>query len=832
MENGTESRIQEQALDRYVEEAYRRYAVLTILDRALPDVRDGMKPVQRRILYAMGDMNLNANTPHRKSARVVGEVLGKYHPHGDQSVYDAMVRMAQDFSMRMPLIDGQGNYGSIDGDSAAAMRYTEARLDALGESMLDDLEKDTVDWRPNFDGSLREPTVLPTRFPNLLINGATGIAVGMSTNILPHNLGEVCDAAMYVAKNWAKADKIKVSELMKFVPGPDLPTGGLLYRIRVGADSKKLDMIQRAYETGNSTLVCQAKADIQEIGGGKSEIIVTELPYQVQKTTILERIAASRERFNGITDVRDESDYKGMRIVFEVARGSDPQEVLDRLLSYTAMRTSLSYNALALVVDDEGKASPNNLSLLDMLREFIRHRLKVITRRSKYELDRAEARLHILEGLLIALSKIDAIIETIRKSETTETARTNLMKKFKLSELQAQAILDMPLRRLAALERKKLETERKELVARIKELKAILASEEKRLAVVVDETLDIKARFANPRRTVIVDHEEGHQARVTVADLVVPTECQIVMVTQSGVQRVNSKGYRDSSATRGRATTRAVEFAVSRIEVEPEEKVVLITNKGRLWKSNAGRINPQISFAEFGLGSDEHIIGTGVVQPGRKLVLVTRSGNVKRTNVEDLNGRTEGNWAQVIGLEYDADEVILGGIASDDAQILIATSGTEKTAARALRFETKTVNPQVSPTAKGVAAIKMMDDTIIGGAIIEPQAAAKGFAVLVTDTGLVKRIPLKEFPVQGRGGQGVQTWKITKATGRVVGAAALASEKGDVDFFSERGKRLRLALKDIPAATRAGKHTDLAALIKSKDVFGTEAVAGVVSGNG
>ena len=831
MENGTESRIQEQALDRYVEEAYRRYAVLTILDRALPDVRDGMKPVQRRILYAMGDMNLNANTPHRKSARVVGEVLGKYHPHGDQSVYDAMVRMAQDFSMRMPLIDGQGNYGSIDGDSAAAMRYTEARLDALGESMLDDLEKDTVDWRPNFDGSLREPTVLPTRFPNLLINGATGIAVGMSTNILPHNLGEVCDAAMYVAKNWAKADKIKVNELMKFVPGPDLPTGGLLYRIRVGADSKKLDMIQRAYETGNSTLVCQAKADIQEIGGGKSEIIVTELPYQVQKTTILERIAASRERFNGITDVRDESDYKGMRIVFEVARGSDPQEVLDRLLSYTAMRTSLSYNALALVVDDEGKASPNNLSLLDMLREFIRHRLKVITRRSKYELDRAEARLHILEGLLIALSKIDAIIETIRKSETTDTARTNLMKKFKLSELQAQAILDMPLRRLAALERKKLETERKELVARIKELKAILASEEKRLAVVVDETLDIKARFANPRRTVIVDHEEGHQARVTVADLVVPTECQIVMVTQSGVQRVNSKGYRDSSATRGRATTRAVEFAVSRIEVEPEEKVVLITNKGRLWKSNAGRINPQISFAEFGLGSDEHIIGTGVVQPGRKLVLVTRSGNVKRTNVEDLNGRTEGNWAQVIGLEYDADEVILGGIASDDAQILIATSGTEKTAARALRFETKTVNPQVSPTAKGVAAIKMMDDTIIGGAIIEPQAA-KGFAVLVTDTGLVKRIPLKEFPVQGRGGQGVQTWKVTKATGRVVGAAALASEKGDVDFFSERGKRLRLALKDIPAATRAGKHTDLAALIKSKDVFGTEAVAGVVSGNG
>ncbi len=386
--NGIEAVIQEQPMDHYIEESYRRYAVLTILDRALPDVRDGMKPVQRRILYAMGDMNLNFSGPHRKSARVVGEVLGKYHPHGDQSVYDAMVRMGQDFSMRMPLIDGQGNYGSIDGDGAAAMRYTEARLSSLGESMLEDLEKNTVDWRPNFDGSLREPTVLPTRFPNLLVNGATGIAVGMSTSLLPHNLGEVCDAVVFFAKNWARRDKVKTDELMKMIPGPDLPTGGLLYRYRVGADEKKIDMIQRCYETGNSTLVCQAKADIQDIGGGKSDIIVTELPFQVQKTTILERIASNRERFAGITDVRDESDFKGMRIVFEVARGTDPQEALDRLLSYTGMRISLSYNALALVVDDEGKASPRNLTLADMLREFIRHRLKVITRRSKYELDK------------------------------------------------------------------------------------------------------------------------------------------------------------------------------------------------------------------------------------------------------------------------------------------------------------------------------------------------------------------------------------------------------------------------------------------------------------
>lgn len=827
IEPGNEYSVQEQPLDRYMEEAYRRYAVLTILDRALPDVRDGLKPVQRRILYAMGDMNLSSTGPHRKSARVVGEVLGKYHPHGDQSVYDAMVRMAQNFSMRMPLIDGQGNYGSIDGDSAAAMRYTEARLHALGESIMDDLEKDTVDWRPNFDGSLREPTVLPTRFPNLLVNGAAGIAVGMSTNILPHNLGEVCDAVVYIAKNWTKRDKIKVSDLMKYIPGPDLPTGGLLYRYRVGTDEKKIDMIQRAYETGNSTLVCQAKADVQDIGGGKAEIIVTELPYQVQKTTILERIAASRDRFAGITDVRDESDYNGMRIVFEVARGTNPQEVLDRLLSYTAMRTSLSYNALALVVDEDGKASPHNLTLADMLREFIHHRLRVITRRSKFELDRAEARLHILEGLLKALSKIDAVIDTIRKSENAETARANLMKRFKLSEIQAQAILDMPLRRLAALERQKLEDESKELAARIKTLREILASEERRLGVITEETLEIKARFADRRRTVIVDAEEGHQAKVTVADLVVPNATQLVIVTQNGIQRVDAKGYRDSTATRNKPSSRAVDLQTTRAVVEPEENLVLISNRGRLWKGNAGRVRLQATFSDLGLSKDERVIGLGVIRPGHKLVLVTRSGNVKRTSVEDLNGRVEGSWAPVIGLENESDEVVIAGIASEDSQIIIATAGSEKTTPRALRFEAKTVNPQATPTAKGVAAIKMLDDVIIGGSVIELEQM-KGFALFVTSKGQIKRIPLDEFPVQGRGGQGVQTWKVGKTTGLISGFAVAPVENGDVDIFSQNGKRLRIAVKDIPKTTRAAaKGAELTAIIKSKDLFGSETIAGI-----
>ncbi len=454
--------------------------------------------------------------------------------------------------------------------------------------MLEDLEKGTVDWRPNFDGSLREPSVLPTRFPNLLINGATGIAVGMSTNILPHKLGEVCDAVIFIAKNWARRDKIKVTELMKLIPGPDLPTGGLLYRYRVGSDEKKIDMIERGYEAGSSTLVCQAKADIQEIGGGKSEIIVTELPFQVQKTTILERIAASRERFPGITDVRDESDFNGMRVVFRSCAWGEPPEVLDRLLSYTAMRISLSYNALALVVDDEGKASPRNLSLADMLREFILHRLKIIIRRSKYDLDRAEARLHIIEGLLKALVRSDAVIDTIRKSENTEIARANLMKRFKLSEIQAQAILDMPLRRLSSLEQKKLADERDELTDRIKKLKEILASEGTRLAVVIDETQEIKSLYADKRRTVIVEAEEGHQAKVTVADLVIPTEPQLVLISQAGIQRVNAKGYRDTTATRGRATTRAADFPIARVTVGPEEIVALITNLDECGKATPG----------------------------------------------------------------------------------------------------------------------------------------------------------------------------------------------------------------------------------------------------
>ena len=824
-----EASIQEQALDRFIEEAYKRYAILTILDRALPDVRDGLKPVQRRILYAMFDLGLVFSSPHKKSARVVGEVLGKYHPHGDTSVYDAMVRMAQDFSLRYMLVDGQGNFGSIDGDGAAAMRYTEARLSALGQSMLDDLDKDTVNWRPNFDGSLKEPAVLPARFPNLLVNGASGIAVGMSTNMLPHNLAEVCDAVIFMAKNWKKRDKITVAELMKFIPGPDLPTGGLLYRYRVNGDEKKVDMITRAYELGTATMVCQAKADIQDIGGGKSEIIVTELPYQVQKTTILERIASNREKFAGITDVRDESDYKGMRVVFEVARGADPNEVLERLLTHTQMRASLSYNALALVTDAEGKAAPRQLTLPDLLREFIAHRLVVITRRSKFELAKAEARMHILEGLLKALSMIDEVIDIIRHSQTVETAKANLIKKLTLSDIQAQAILDMPLRRLASLERKKLEDERKELAARVKDFKDILAREERRLDIVAEETIDIKNRFGDPRRTIIVDAEEGHQARITVSDLVTPTEPQLVLVNQSTVQRVNAKDFRES-VTAGKPTVRAVEFPLLRLRVDVDEQLVLLSSAGRMWHASPGRLPLQSSLADLGLKSGETIIGCGIPKKGQKLVLVTRSGSVKRIAAEDLpNGRTEGSWTPVIGLDGKDDAVILAGFATDKASVLICTSGSKESPARALRFETGAVNPQVAPSAKGVAAIKVLEDTLIGGALIEP-TAAKSFVVLLSQQGHVKRISLEEFPIQGRAGQGVQIWKTNETTGLLV-ACCVAKESDNLDFYSEKGKRLRLKAKELPQVTRAIKGTNLPAHLKLTDgLFSSDPPDGVTVG--
>lgn len=806
-----ESIDQVQPLDEFIENAYHRYAVLTILDRALPDARDGLKPVQRRILYAMQDMGITSGGSYKKSARVVGEVMGKYHPHGDQSIYDTMVRMSQDFSMRDPLIDGQGNFGSIDGDSAAAMRYTEARLTRLGECMLEDIQKNTVNWKPNFDDSLKEPVVLPSRFPNLLVNGNSGIAVGMSTSILPHNLGEVCDGINYLAKNWKTREKVTIKQLMDFIPGPDFPTGGLLYRYRSDQGEAKVDCIELAYQEGKSTLVCQARADIKEIGGGKSEIIVTQLPFQVQKNTILERIAANKDRFPGLTDVRDESDFNGMRVVFEVGRNAKPEDVLDLLLTHTQMRSSLSHNALALVQvknnGDESYAEPRYLTLKDFLEQFILHRLEVITRRAKYDLDKAEARLHIVEGYLKALSMIDEVVDIIRKSQTTESARTTLMKKLDLSEIQAQAILDMPLRRLVSLERKKLQEEDKELKIQVKNLKAVLASEQRRLEIIIEETNVIKDQYATPRKTVIINSEEGHEAQITVSDLVLPKEDQIILLTQNKLQRLAAKGYRDN-ATPGKTTSRAVDLNFKKIIAKPDDTLVFVTNKGRMWQANVGRIPLEGSLSDFGVKPSEKIVGMDIARADEYLVLLTANGNVKRVLIKDcIDAKNDAAWFSIIGLA-DLDEVLFAGVASDQAHLLICTGGSEENPPRILRIETSQVNPQATPTAKGVIAIKMLDDLLVSAALIEPSLWIAGTVILLSETGFIKQVNLSEFPVKGRGSQGVQAWKVTKKSGFVIDFG-VSNGKSLIDIYSAQFKRLRIKSEDISNTSRIGTGNDL-----------------------
>jgi DNA gyrase subunit A len=783
-----------------LEQAYFQYAVETITDRALPRIEDGLKPVQRRILYAMHDMGLRHDRPHKKSARIVGETLGKYHPHGDQSVYLAMVRMGQEFAMRHPLIDGQGNFGSIDGDSPAAMRYTEARLAEISQYVLQDIGQDTVDFVDNFDGSLQEPVILPSALPNLLVNGATGIAVGMATNIPPHNLGEVCDAVIHVADRWRRRAKINVDELLKIIPGPDFPTGGVIYRYREDPSGEgKTDTIRSAYETGRGRIVTQARVDMEDIGGGKVNIVVTELPYAVQKSTVLERIAREvREgRITGVTDLRDESDHEGMRAVIEVSRMADAREVLDSVLTRSQLRETFGVNALALVsekINGDTIVRPQRLSLRDMLVYFVEHRLNVIIRRSRYELAKREARLHIVQGLLKALDIIDQVIDTIRRSRTSETAEANLIKKFKFTELQAQAILSMQLRRLAALERRKLADEEKELQARIKYLKGLLRSEARRLEVVVEETQAIKEKFATPRKTVILTDEKPGDTIVTEAELAVPDGPQVVAVTTLGVQRNEAQrfGYRVKPGV----TSRAVEAHRLHLGTQPDDAVILISDRGRVWWGAVGRIPTAATFETLGLGKGERVIGIGLLSNDGCLILGTRQGRVKRVKIEDVKSTAEASWATIIGRGGNDDGVIFAGVGGDDAHAMFF--GTS----RANRFIAGDVNPQATPSARGVAGIKLRKgDSLLGGAVVSDPKADLG-VVVVSKSGFVKRVPLEEFSVQGRGGQGVLLLNQTKTTGPVI-AVGIGSMKGSVDLIAADGKRQRLA--EVPETTRANR---------------------------
>lgn len=791
-------------LHRDMTEAYMGYARETISDRALPDVRDGLKPVQRRILYAMHDLGLLHNKPHKKSARIVGEVLGKYHPHGDSSVYLAMVRLAQDFVMEAPLVDGQGNFGSIDGDAPAAMRYTEARLTAVAETMLQDLDMDTVAWTDNFDGSLQEPAVLPSVLPNLLVNGADGIAVGMATKIPPHNLGEVCDAVVHVAKSWTRRNKITVDELLEIIPGPDFPTGGLIYRYRDEGEGEPTDSIRQAYETGRGLIVMQAHVGLEDIGGGKSNIIVSELPYAVLKTTVIEKLAREIRdgRLTGITDLRDESDYTGMRVVIEVSRNADPHEVIAETLKYSQLRETFGVINLALVPTKDGGTRPTYLSLAEMLTYFVQHRLTVIERRSVYELAQRKARLHIVEGLLKALDMLDQVIDTIRRSRTAETAHDNLMSKFAFSDPQATAILNMMLRRLAALERRNLVDEAKELRDRIAYLEGLVGSEQKRLQVVIEETAELKKAYATPRRTVIIDTEgnaAGKGTFTTQADLVMPEGRQLVILTPNGIQRRDASGYqyRVDDGLTSRAPVGGGHLA--HMTVEPNEQVLLFSSKGRLWKGAVGFIPEEGTPQMLGLAQDETIIGAETFRPGTILVMVSQAGKIKRTKSDDLS-LIDRTWDTIMGLsDGEPDSLLLGSLADDNAQILFYTKD-----AQALRVDANTVNPQQTGSASGVAGIKVREDDTLLGAMVIPDGAKQESVlqvVVASENGYVHRFSLAEIGVKGRGSMGIRCLKVSKSAGKL-GGLAVGHEDDGVDIYLADGRRFHSAIKAIPLTAR------------------------------
>ena len=634
-------------IDTEMQQAYLDYAMSVIVSRALPDARDGMKPVQRRILYAMYDMGIRADSPYKKSARIVGEVLGKYHPHGDSSVYEAMARLAQDFSMRTMLVDGQGNFGSVDGDPPAAMRYTEARLTSAALDILNDLNKNTVDFVANFDDTLEEPSVLPAAIPNLLVNGATGIAVGMATSIPPHNLSEVVDALVFMLERWEKLDDIDVEQLMKFVKGPDFPTGGLII------EEKGDEGIESAYGSGRGRITVQAKAHIEEMERGKSRIIVSELPYMVNKASLIERIAelARDGHLEGLSDLRDESDRQGMRIVLELTKNADPNFVLRDLYKRTPMQTTFSINLLALV-DGE----PRTLTLKQALRVYLEHRLTVIKRRAEFDLEKAKARAHILEGYLVALKNLDELIELIRSAPDVETARAKLMKRYKLTEIQANAILDMQLRRLAALERKKIETEYKEVTAVIKELTTLLKTPKLMRGVVADELQKVKAAYGDRRRTQVVNVKEGGTAKALTTNDLLPQQTVWVGVTDDGLvsRTADDKQPKHSGNDAPRflvkASTTDTVYFVSKFGKAAAVAAHLIPEASKLsqgvpWHRVSPLSDNDTLAAVFALPASKSALGEEVC-----VLTATRFGMIKKSLVTELPGPSSQTFGLVMSL--------------------------------------------------------------------------------------------------------------------------------------------------------------------------------------
>jgi DNA gyrase subunit A len=790
-----------------MQESYLDYAMSVIVARALPDVRDGLKPVHRRILYAMWDIGLKSTAKFRKSATVVGEVLGKYHPHGDAAVYDSMVRLAQNFSMRAPLVWGQGNFGSVDGDSAAAMRYTEAKLASIADELLLDIEKDTVNFIPNYDASTKEPAVLPAKLPNLLLNGTMGIAVGMATSIPPHNLGEVIDATVHLIEN-PEAD---IDDLMQFVKGPDFPTGGAIF-------SK--DDIKQAYATGKGSIVMRAQAEIVENKNGFA-IVATELPYQVNKADLVIHIAelVKDKKIEGIRDLRDESDKDGIRVVVELKKDAYPRKILNQLFKLTALQTSFHVNCLALV---DG-IQPRVLTLKAVLEAYLKHRQEVVRRRTSYDLERAKDRAHILEGLVMALEDIDRIIATIKKSKDKDDAKINLIKKFKLSERQAVAILEMRLQQLANLERLKVEEELKEKKKLIKELEDLLAHPKKILAVIKDELIAIKAKYANERRTKVF---VGAVDKFTQEDLI-PNEATVVIITHDGYLKRLPPDTFKAQGRGGKGViglTAKEEDAVEHLfSTTTHADLLFFTSRGRVFQlkaydvpvgSRTAKGQAVVNFLQ--LAPEEkvsEVISLTDWEGYKYLIMVTKQGVIKKVDINAFENVRRNGLIAITLKAGDSLHWVKPSTGEDDI-MLVTIKG------QSIRFREKGVRA-MGRTAAGVRGIKVKSGDAVAGMdlINEGKPSADEQLLVIMSNGFGKRTKLREYKIQGRGGSGIKTANVTPKTGAIVNAFVVNAkrEQEDLVVMSEKGQAIRLALKSVSVLGRATQGVHIMRFKEEKD---------------
>ncbi|MGA1845480.1 DNA gyrase subunit A [Deferribacter abyssi] len=775
-----------------LKESYLDYAMSVIVGRALPDVRDGLKPVHRRVLYAMYEMGVLHNKPYKKSARIVGDVIGKYHPHGDAAVYDTLVRMAQDFSLRYPLVDGQGNFGSVDGDAAAAMRYTEVRMTKIAEEMLADIDKNTVDFTPNYDGSLNEPIVLPTKIPNLLINGTSGIAVGMATNIPPHNLSEVIDALIYMIDEPAYED----DDLLGFIKGPDFPTFGIIY----GKDE-----IVKAYKTGRGVIKVRARVKKEISTTGKEYLVITEIPYQVNKASLIEKIATlvRDKKINGITDLRDESDRDGIRVVIEIKKGENPDILINHLYKYTQMEIAFGINLVA-IVDNR----PKTLTLREILEHFLNHRKVVIIRRTKYLLKKAEDRLHILEGLIIAVQNIDEVVALIKSSKDTATAREKLIEKFNLSDKQAQAILDMKLQRLTGLEIEKLNNEYKETLKNIEFYKSILESNKVLMGIIKEELLEIKKKYGDQRRTDIVSSTE----EINIEDLIPDDEVVVTLSFQGFIKRTPLTNYRlQKRGGKGKAGAGRVkeDFIKDILVTTNHSTLMFFTNKGRIHYLKVYNL-PELARDAKGkyianlinLDKDENvaaIISTKNFDKESYIFMCTKRGIVKKTSLDAFSSGRSG----IIALKLrENDEIVAAALTSKDDYIFISTRR-----GKCIQFNSNDVR-NMGRIATGVRGIELIgDDTVVSMEVIKGDP----LILTVTSKGYGKCSLVTDYRVQSRGGKGIKLSNVTEKTGLIVGAKQVKIED-DVMLISKSSKIIRLSVSDIPILGRTTQGVKLMGL--------------------